>query len=65
MCTCIIAGRKAALGGRTLLGANDDWDDIPGVLTHVPRMSHGPGEFHTLVGGRKIPQLPLTFGYLF
>ena len=63
MCTCIIAGRKAALGGRTLLGANDDWDDIPGVLTHVPRMSHGPGELHTLVGGRKIPQLPLTFGY--
>ena len=51
------------MGGRTLLGANDDWDDIPGVLTHVPRMSHGPGEFHTLVGGRKIPQLPLTFGY--
>ena len=46
-----------------MLAANDDWDDIPGVLTHVPRTVHGPGEFHTLVGGRKIPQVPVTFGY--
>ena len=49
--------------GRAILAANDDWDDIPGVLTHVPRSAHAPAETHTLVGGRKIPQVPLTFGY--
>jgi len=63
MCTCIIAGRKTSMRGRAMLAANDDWDDIPGVLTHVPRTVHAPGETYTLVGGRKIPQIPETNGY--
>ena len=62
MCTCLIAGRRASATGRAMLAANDDWDDIPGVLTHVPARRHGPGAVWTLVGGREIPELAETRG---
>ena len=56
MCTCLIAGRNASMTGKTILAANDDWDGVPGVLAHVPRRKHEPGETYTLTGGREIPQ---------
>lgn len=63
MCTCLIAGKNATLSGRAMLAANDDWDKIPGVLTHVPRQSHGPQETYLLTGGKRIPQVSETCGY--
>ena len=65
MCTCLIAGRNASITGKTLLAANDDWDGVPGVLAHVPCRKHGPGETYILTGGREIPQLPETWGYVY
>lgn len=63
MCTCLIAGRKATASGRAMLAANDDWDGVPGVLTHVNRQRHAAGETRLLVGGQRIPQPPETCGY--
>lgn len=63
MCTCLIAGRKATVSGKAMMAANDDWDGVPGVLMHVARQKHQPGEKYLLVGGREIPQIPETCGY--
>ncbi len=63
MCTCLIAGRKASRTGRVLFAANDDWDGVTGLLTHVERKQHDAGERYTLVGGKTIEQLPFTYGY--
>lgn len=65
MCTCLLAGKNATLSGRAMLGANDDWDKIPGVLTHVPYQKHGPEETYLLTGGQQIPQVAETWGYSF
>lgn len=63
MCTCLIAGRRTTKSGRVMLAANDDWDGVPGVLTHVGRQRHAAAETHLLIGGRRIPQVPETCGY--
>ena len=63
MCTCLIAGRKASRTGRVLFAANDDWDGVTGLLTHVERKEHFQGERYTLVGGLSIEQVPFTYGY--
>lgn len=63
MCTCLIAGRGTTASGKVMLAANDDWDGVPGVLTHVARKKHMPGELYRLVGGREIPQIFETCGY--
>ena len=63
MCTTLIAGRKACLSGRAMLGANDDWDGVPGVLTRIPPETHLPGEEYVLTGGYRIPEAAYTFGY--
>lgn len=63
MCTCLIAGRRATVSGKAMLAANDDWDGVPGLLTHVARKTHRPEESYLLVGGRTIPQIPETCGY--
>lgn len=63
MCTTLLAGKNATLSGYVLMGANDDWDNVPGVLTHIPRRVHAPGTMYRLVGGYEIPELPETFGY--
>lgn len=63
MCTCLIAGKNATVSGNVLLAANDDWDNVPGVLTHVPRQKHPAGATYTLVRGYTIPQIPETCGY--
>ena len=65
MCTCLIAGRKATASGRVLLAANDDWDGVPGLLTHVSRRRHSPEDAYLLVGGQRIPQPPETCGYTY
>ncbi len=63
MCTCLIAGRKATLSGRVMLAANNDWDGVPGLLSHKERQTHGPEETYRLVGGFQIPQVPESCGY--
>lgn len=63
MCTTLLAGKNATVSGSVLFGANDDWDNVPGVLTHVPRCTHAPGTMYRLVGGYEIPELPETHGY--
>ena len=63
MCTTLIAGRNAALSGRAMLGANDDWDGVPGVLTRVMPQRHLPGAEYLLTGGFRIPEAESTFGY--
>lgn len=65
MCTCLIAGRKATVSGKAMLAANDDWDGVPGVLTHVQRGMWPPACEcnHVLVGGKEIPKPPETCGY--
>lgn len=65
MCTCLIAGKKASATGSVLLAANDDWDNVPGVLTHAPRMRHSPGDTQLLVSGKAIPQVAETCGYVY
>ena len=65
MCTCLIAGRRASRSGYALLAANDDWDNTPGLLTHVPRRKHAPDAVYTLVGGHTIPEIGETCGYLY
>lgn len=65
MCTCLIAGRCASRSGYALLAANDDWDDTPALLTHVPRQKHAPDAVYTLVGGHTIPEIGETCGYLY
>ena len=60
MCTCLIAGRRASRSGYALLAANDDWDDTPALLTHVPRQKHAPDAVYTLVGGHTIPEIGET-----
>ena len=65
MCTCLIAGRKAARSGKAILAANDDWEGCPGVLTHAPGKVHDEGEMLTLTGGKKIPQNRETFGCVY
>ena len=65
MCTCLIAGRRASRSGYALLAANDDWDDTPALLTHVPRQKHAPDAVYTLVGGNTIPEIGETCGYLY
>ena len=65
MCTCLIAGRRASRSGYALLAANDDWDDTPALLTHVPRQKHAPDAVYTLVGGHTIPEIGETCGYLY
>lgn len=65
MCTCLIAGRKATASGKVLLAANDDWDGVPGLLTHVNRQRHAPEDTRLLVSGRRIPQPPETCGYTY
>ncbi|NBI79232.1 hypothetical protein D3Z39_10200 [Anaerotruncus colihominis] len=63
MCTCLIAGKKATISGRAMLAANDDWEKIPGVLTHTPRRGHVPGETYLLTAGGRIPEIAETCGY--
>lgn len=63
MCTTLIAGRKATMSGKAMLAANDDWDGVTGLLTHVDRKKHLPDEQYVLVGGQKIPQISETCGY--
>lgn len=63
MCTTLLAGKNATVSGCVLFGANDDWDNVPGVLTHEPRKVHMPGTMYRLVGGHEIPELPETCGY--
>ena len=65
MCTCMIAGRKASATGNAILAANDDWEGVPGVLTHTPRAAHAEGETYTLTGGADIPQVDETCGYVY
>lgn len=65
MCTCILAGRRATASGRAMLAANDDWDNVPGILTHVPAAEHAPGAVYSLVGGRKIQEISHTRGYVY
>ena len=65
MCTCLIAGRGATSSGYAMLAANDDWDDTPGLITHVPRKKHAPDEVYALVGGHAIPEIEETWGYLY
>ena len=65
MCTCLIAGRRASRSGYALLAANDDWDDTPALLTHVPRQKHAPDAVYTLVGGHTIPEIGETCAYLY
>ena len=47
MCTTLLAGKNATVSGCVLFGANDDWDNVPGVLTHEPRKVHMPGTTET------------------
>ena len=63
MCTCLIAGRKATASGRVLLAANDDWDGVPGLLTHVNRQRHTPEDAHLDSVRRIIPLTPESFVY--
>ena len=63
MCTCLLAGKNATAYGTVLLGANDDWSGVPGVLTRKNGGRHAPGEQYRLVGGRTVPQAAETFGY--
>lgn len=65
MCTCLLGGRKTSVDGSVLFAANDDWPDVAGVLTHVPAKEHGEGEGFLLTGGKRIPQVPKSCGYVY
>ena len=65
MCTCILAGKNATVTGRAMLGANDDWENVKGVLTEVARKEYAPGSRYTLVGGLEIPQVAKTCAYTY
>ena len=65
MCTCLIAGRKATVSGHAMLAANDDWDGVPGLLTHVPGAVHAEYENYIVTGGAAIPQVRETCGYVY
>ena len=63
MCTCLISGKVASADGFAHLAANDDWDQVAGVLTHVPRALHKEGDLYTLTGGQTIPEVRETCGF--
>ena len=65
MCTCLIAGKKAAVSGNAILAANDDWEGCPGILTHVAGAVHEEDEMLVLTGGQQIPQSRETCGYVY
>ena len=63
MCTCLISGKAASSDGFAHLAANDDWDQVAGVLTHVPRALHRNEDLYTLTGGQTIPEVRETCGF--
>ena len=65
MCTCLLAGKNTSVDGSVLFAANDDWSGVPGVLTHVPAKSHGKEDYFQLTGGKHLPQIPKTCGYVY
>lgn len=65
MCTCLLAGKNASVDGSVLFAANDDWSGVPGVLTHVPAKKHGEDAYFQLTGGKHLPQIPHTQGYVY
>lgn len=65
MCTCLLAGKKASADGSVLFAANDDWMGVPGVLTHVPAKDHDEEDYFQLTGGKHLPQVSHTQGYVY
>jgi dipeptidase len=64
-CFAVLVGSKCTADGAVLLGHNED-DGLPAVLYHwqVPRRHHPEGAVVRLAGGGTLPQVPVTWGYL-
>ncbi len=64
-CSTIIVGRNASKTGRVILAHGEDDMDCIVQMHKVPRMEHKDGEVLTFADGdAEIPQLPVTWGYL-
>jgi len=64
-CTSMLIGKDATTDGSVIFAGNDDWTAHRGRLIYVPRMEHGPGETFKLFRGNEIPQVPVTYAYMY
>lgn len=48
-----------------MLGANNDWERVAGKVLHAPSKVHAAGEMHLLAGGKLIPEVKMTHGYVY
>lgn len=64
-CFSIIVGKKATVDGAVLFAHNED-DGSPQLVNYyrVPRLEHKAGETIILQNGAVIPQVKVTYGYL-
>ncbi|MCK4303592.1 MAG: C69 family dipeptidase [Candidatus Eisenbacteria sp.] len=63
-CYSIVVGKAATTDGSVLFGHNEDNnpEDLAG-MRGVARVRHAPGEWVTLPGGGRTPQIDTTFAY--
>ncbi|MHB9028491.1 MAG: dipeptidase [Candidatus Latescibacterota bacterium] len=63
-CFSIVAGKKATADGSVLFGHNEDngFDRVAG-MRKIERKDHPAGEWVTLPGGGRIPQVRTTWAY--
>ncbi len=63
-CFSVVAGRKATADGSVLFGHNEDngFASVSG-MEYSPRAEHPDGEWVTLLGGGRVPQVRTTFAY--
>ena len=64
-CTSLIIGKDATVDGSVIIGGNCDFGGHRGRMVYVPRMEHKPGETFKLYRGKEIPQVPVTYAYIY
>jgi dipeptidase len=63
MCFSVVAGKYTTIDSNTMLGVNNDWTGYPGSIHHVAQKNHGKNATHTLISGKKIPNVETTYAY--
>lgn len=64
-CTSMLVGKDATADGSVILASNCDFGGHRGRMLCVPRMEHEPGETFKLVRGDEIPQVSVTYEYIY
>ena len=63
MCFSVIAGKDTTVDSNSMLGVNNDWTGYPGSIHHVAQKNYAKDDTHTLISGKKIPNLETTYAY--